>query len=92
MSKILSMNLQEYEAFISTPLATEFRKMVYHVPRPNKDSGERVYLGKSIASFFENSTCTRNDAIKDAYTYGYTKAAIAEFLGLSKMAVTKILK
>ena len=91
-SKILSMEKQEYEAFIATPLATELRKMIYHVSRPNKDSGERVYLSKSIASFFENRTSIRNDAIKEAYSYGYTKSAIAEFLGLSKMAITKILK
>ena len=91
-SKILEMDMQGYEVYISTPLATELSKTVYHVPRPNKDSGKRVYLSKSIASFFENNVNTRNENIKDAYMYGYTKASIAEYLSLSKMAISKILK
>lgn len=89
-SKILEMPLEDYTAFLSGELSSEFRKNVYNNPRPNKNS-ERVYLEKPISFFFE-ADGARNEKICECYEYGYTKTAIAEYLGLSKTAIAKILK
>jgi putative transposase len=90
-SKIIEMNLGDYKEFISTPMSAELKKQVYDVPRPNKDSNGKTYLEKPIASFFECEGA-RNEKIQICYKYGYTKAAIAQYLGLSPMAISKILR
>lgn len=90
-SKTNEMPINEYMAFISTPLSGELQKSVYSVARKNRDTDGRVFLEKHISSFFEKDG-NRNDKIRECYEYGYTKAAIAEYLNLSKMAITKILR
>jgi putative transposase len=89
-SKILDMALADYKEFISTPLSSELSKKVYEVARPNKDAIGKVYLEKPISSFFEGDG-DRNEKIKNAYSYGYTKTAIAEYSGLSRVTITKVL-
>jgi putative transposase len=90
-SKILDMTIVDYKEFISTPLSSELSKKVYEVARPNKDANGKIYLEKPISSFFEGDG-DRNEKIKNAYSYGYTKTAIAEYSGLSRVTITKVLQ
>ncbi|MEY4504982.1 MAG: hypothetical protein RL154_1279 [Pseudomonadota bacterium] len=90
-SKIFDMNIADYKDFILTPFDSNTQKSVYGQHRNNKDVKDKKVLTQPISDFFQ-STDTRNEKIANCYKYGYTKAAIAEFLGLSKMMITKILQ
>lgn len=90
-SKILDMSLADYREFISTELSGELRKKVYSISRKNKDSDGKIYLKKSISSFFESNDGDRNHKIKSCYLYGFTKSAIADYLGISRVTIAKIL-
>jgi len=56
-----------------------------------KDDGKFKVLSKRLETFFElDRDIKRNENIKKAYEYGYTKTEIAKFLNISHTAVSKI--
>jgi putative transposase len=89
-SHIHSMGISEYREYLDTQLKSESLKSVYKVYRINKDTQNKKHLEHSIASFFDTDT-NPNVKIRECYQYGYTKTDIAEFLGLSKMQISRIL-
>ena len=60
-------------------------------PKYIKKDGEMKILYKRLETFFEQDhDINRNQNIKRAYDYGYTKSEIASFLNISHTAVGKI--
>ncbi len=90
-SKIHSMGLREYREYIDAPLQSEWIKLVYKTYRVNKNTANKSHLERSLCSFFDGDG-ERNDKIRESYQYGYTQSDIAEYLGLSRMMINKIIK
>ncbi|ADR34763.1 hypothetical protein Sulku_2103 [Sulfuricurvum kujiense DSM 16994] len=90
-SKIHTMQDSEYSEFIDTPLQNEILKSIYKMHRINKDTTDKKYLHKPISTFFDQKG-ERNEKIRACYRYGYTQADIADFLGLSRTAINKIIR
>lgn len=90
-SRIHDMGVHQYGEFIDTPLQNEWIKSVYNVHRVNKDTTDKMHLEKPLIAFFDLDG-SRNDKIRAAYRYGYTQSAIADFLGLARMSISKILR
>ena len=89
-SKISDMTLKEYESYISTDLQTDALEIVYTTPKIVTKDGEMKILNKRLETFFEQDRdINRDENIKKAYDYGYSKAEIARFLSLSHTAVSK---
>lgn len=93
-SKILSMTREEYYAFLNTEIDETVLQKVYTTPVITKNqAGERVILRKRLEDFFEHDKdINRTQGIINAYRYGYSKAQIADFLGISDTAVSKYVK
>lgn len=93
-SKIKNMSKEEYYAFLNSDLDEENFEKVYTTPKVIVSSkGERKILEKRLESFFEfDRDINRAQNIQKAYEYGYTKAHIANFLGLSPAAVARYTK
>jgi len=92
-SKIFDMTLEEYEEFISSDIQEELLDKIYMSPKYIKKDGEMKILYKRLETFFEkDKDINRNDNIKKAYAYKYSKSEIANFLGLSHTAISKILQ
>lgn len=90
-SKIIDMGLNEYREYIDIPLQNEWLKSVYKTHRVNKETTDKKsYLKRSLSTFF-NSDGERNSKIYESYLYGYTQTDIAEYLGVSRMAINKII-
>jgi len=90
-SKIFEMTLNEYESFISSEMQSDISEIVYASPKLVKKNGKMKLLKRRLETFFEfDRDINRNQNIKDAYEYGYTKADIANFIGLSHTGVAKI--
>jgi len=91
-SKIFDMTLLEYEEYISTESETDAIDIVYQSPKTIIIDGKFKVLSKRIETFFEmDRDINRNNNIKRAFEYGYTKSEIANFLNISKVAVNKII-
>lgn len=88
------MSKEEYYAFLNSDLDEENFEKVYTTPKVIVSSkGERKILEKRLESFFEfDRDINRAQNIQKAYEYGYTKAHIANFLGLSPAAVARYTK
>lgn len=83
-SKIFDMTLYEYEDYINTELEVNALEIVYASPEIVFRDGEMRVLKKRLETFFEQDRdINRNQNIKKAFEYGYTKTNIANFLNLS---------
>jgi REP element-mobilizing transposase RayT len=89
-SKIFDMTLSEYESYISSELQEDALEIVYTTPKIIKKNGDIKLLYKRLETFFEQDRdINRDENIKKAFEYGYTKSEIANFLSLSHTAVSK---
>jgi len=92
-SKIYDMTLVEYEDYISTDLDADAIDIVYVSPKLKVTKNSIVLLTKRLETFFEfDKDINRNDNIKKAYGYGYTKSEIANFLNLNHSSISRIVK
>jgi putative transposase len=92
-SKIFDMTYGEYEAYISTKMEIDAIDIVYQSPKLISKKGDLTVLSKRLETFFEaDKDINRNENIKRAFEYGYTKANIADFLDLSHAVISKIIK
>jgi len=93
-SKIFTMSDDEYNSFICVVLKKEEVDEVYKTPAVCYDKvGELHILDKRLSSFFEEHyTLSRNKSILKAISYGYSQTQLAQYVGLSKMAISKIVK
>ncbi len=92
-SKIFDMTLEEYEEFISSDIQEDVLEKIYMSPKYIKKDDKMMILYKRLETFFERDRdINRNENIKKAYTYGYTKSEIAKYMELSHTAISKVLK
>jgi len=91
-SKIFDMTLLEYEEYISTESETDAIDIVYQSPKTIIIDGKFKVLSKRIETFFEmDRDINRNNNIKRAFEYGYTKSDIAKFLDINPSTVSRII-
>ena len=91
-SKIFDMTLKEYEEFINSEIQEEILEKIYITPKYLKQNGKMKILYKRLETFFEeDKDINRNENIKKAYKYGYTKAEIAEYTNLCFNTVKNII-
>jgi len=92
-SMIHDMTLQEYGEYISHTLEEDLLSQIYTSPKIIEVEGKMKVLYKRIETFFEeDKDIDRNNNIKKAYKYGYTKTEIARFVGLSSKSIGNVLK
>jgi hypothetical protein len=93
-SMIFNMTYNEYADYISSEMDIDAIDIVYKSPKLIiKEDGKFKVLSKRLETFFEQDhDINRNENIKKAFEYGYTKSEIANFLSLSHTSITKILK
>ena len=90
---IFDMTLQEYDDYIDQELEEDILAQIYTSPKIIIKDGKMEVLYKRIETFFEqDKDIDRNDNIKKAYEYGYTKTEIARLVGLSSKSISNILK
>jgi len=90
---IFNMTLKEYIEYIETELSQDAIDIVYKTPKLILIDNKLKVLDKRLETFFNIDTdIDRNNNIKKAYNYGYTKSEIAKYLLISHTAVSKILK
>ncbi len=86
------MTLEEYQEYIGTQLEVNVLDTVYQSPALVFKDGEMKVLSKRLETFFENDRdINRNQNIKKAYEYGYTKTQIANFVQLTPKSISNIL-
>ena len=91
-SLIFDMTLDEYEQYIYEEMTEEEFLQIYATPKLVTKDGEMRVLYKRLETFFEEDRdIRRNINMKKALEYGYSKAEIARFVGLSIRMVGKIL-
>ena len=91
-SKIFDMTLEEYHDYVSTELDVNALDTVYISPALVFKDGVMKILSKRLETFFEkDKDINRNENIKKAFEYGYTKTEIAKFLNLSTKTIFSIL-
>ena len=91
-SKIFDMTLEEYQEYIDTQLEVNTLDTVYQSPTLVFKDGEMKVLSKRLETFFEKDRdINRNQNIKKAYEYGYTKTQIANFVQLTPKSISNIL-
>ena len=89
---IFDMTVQEYETFIREEMGQNVLDEVYSTPKIVKKYGEFILLKKRLETFFEqDKDINRNENIRRAYDYGYSKTEIANLVGLSAKSVGKVL-
>jgi len=90
-SMIFDMTLEEYERYINQEMGEEEFLEIYATPKIVTKDGEMKVLYKRLETFFETDRDInrKENAIK-AVEYGYTKAEVARFLGLSAKSVGKM--
>lgn len=93
-SNICRMTIKEYLSFIDSDLSQDYLQKVYSEPKKIKDKNNSIIiLTKRIEKFFEQDRdINRTQNANGAFTYGYSKAEIARFLGLTSSAVSKLLR
>jgi len=92
-SQIFDMTYNEYSDYISSEMDIDAIDIVYKSPKLITTEGKLKVLSKRLETFFEQDPdINRNENIKKAYEYGYTKTEIASFLNLSTKTVNTILK
>lgn len=91
-SKIFDMTLLEYEEYIATDLEMDAIGIVYKSPKTIIIDNKFKLLSKRLETFFElDRDINRDENIKKAYEYGYTKTEIANFLNLNPSTVSRII-
>jgi len=91
-SMIFEMTYDEYANYISNEIDIDAIDIVYKAPKLITKDNKLKVLKKRLETFFEKDRdINRDENIKNAYLYGYTKSDIAEFLKISHTAVNKIL-
>jgi DNA-binding NarL/FixJ family response regulator len=86
------MTLEEYQEYIGTQLEVNALDTVYQSPTLVFKDGEMKVLSKRLETFFEKDRdINRNQNIKKAYEYGYTKTQIANFVQLTPKSISNIL-
>jgi len=89
-SKIFEMTYSEYESYINSELQEDALDIVYTTPKIIKKDGEIKLLYRRLETFFEQDRdINRDQNIKKAFEYGYTKSEIANFLSLSHTTISK---
>ncbi len=92
-SKVFDMTIVEYEEFINSEIQEDILEKIYMSPRYIKKDGKMKILYKRLETFFEKDIdINRNQNIKKAYEYGYTKIEIAKFVNLSTKTINIVLK
>ena len=92
-SMIFDMTLNEYSVYISSEMDIDAIDIVYDSPKLLIIDGKFKVLKKRLETFFEQDRdINRNENIKLAYEYGYTKTEIANFLNLSFNTISILLK
>jgi REP element-mobilizing transposase RayT len=92
-SMIFDMTYDEYADYVSSEMDMDAIDIVYKSPKliTTKDGKFKV-LKNRLETFFENDCdINRDENIKKAFEYGYTRSEIADFLSLSHTAVSKII-
>jgi len=91
-SLIFDMTLEEYKRYLYYEMKEEEFLEIYATPKIVTKDGEMRVLYKRLETFFEEDRdINRNENMKKAWEYGYSKAEIARFVGLSVRMVGKIL-
>jgi len=91
-SMIFDMTIDEYETYISTEIPQNVLDQVYRSPKVISRNGEVKVLIKRLETFFrKDKDINRNENIRKAYDYGYTKTEISNFVVLSSKSVAKVL-
>lgn len=93
-SKIEEMTTMDYLEFVSYALDNKELDFVYKTPQVKFfQDGTVDVLDRRLNSFFEtDDQLSRNEKVISAVNYGYTQTEVAQYLGLSAMAVSKIVK
>lgn len=90
-SIIFNINLNDYEKFINKDFTEEIISSIYETPKIIIKADYMKILYKKLSTFFENNFL-RNENIKKAFEYGYSKVEIATFLNLNRSTISKITK
>ena len=89
-SMIFDMTLNEYERYINLEMKQSVFDLVYTTPKLVEKDGQIRVLYQRLKTFFnEDIDIERDENIKRAYEYGYTKTEIANFLSLSTKTISK---
>lgn len=92
-SIIFEMTLDEYADYISNEMGKNAIDIVYNSPKVIVQENKLKVLKKRLETFFEvDRDINRDENIKKAFEYGYTKSEIATLLNISHTAVSKIVK
>jgi len=90
-SLIFDMTLEEYERYINQEMSEDEFLDIYATPKIVTKDGEITVLYKRLETFFEaDRDINRKENAIRAVGYGYSKAEVARFLGLSSKSVGKI--
>ena len=90
-SMIFDMTLDEYSSYIDSDLQTDAIDIVYDSPKVIIKDKKIILLKKRLHTFFqEDKDINKNENIKKAYEYGYTKSEIAKYLNLAVSSVVYI--
>lgn len=92
-SMIFEMTYDEYSDYVSSETEIDAIEIVYNSPKliATKDGNYKM-LKKRIETFFDHDRdINRDENIKKAFEYGYSKNEIATFLNISHTAIGKIL-
>lgn len=91
-SMIFEMTLEEYISYTETPLQVDAIDIVYSSPKLILRNNKLKVLKKRLETFFEQDRdINRDEGIKKAYEYGYTKSEIAKFLHLYPSTISNII-
>ena len=92
-SIIFDMTIDEYEVFINSRFKEDVYSLIYKTPTFVKKNGKFKILYKRLKTFFNDDvSISRDNNIKKAYDYGYTKVDIASYLNLSTSLISKVIK
>ena len=87
------MTIDEYEVFINSRFKEDVYSLIYKTPKFIKKNGKFKILYKRLKTFFNDDvSISRDNNIKKAYDYGYTKVDIASYLNLSTSLISKVIK
>lgn len=85
------MTFKEYSEYINTDLPIDALETVYVSPKLVFKDGDMKILNKRLETFFEEDRdINRNENIKKAFEYGYTKTEIANHLNLNYSTITRV--
>ena len=92
-SMIFEMTYDEYADYINSEMVIDAIGIVYKSPKLiTTKEGKLKVLQKRLETFFEKDRdINRDENIKKAFEYGYTKSEIADFLNLNHSTVSRLL-